>query len=764
MFILKFVYTVFSFILLLGLAALIVHFKNTKTPFLRSLFYAILVAIIVIPSYLVFIFISNKQIAVILDSIYFIGNTWMAFFIFRFSFEYTELYKRVKNYVKFYILACLLDSLSFIVNYKLNNVFDITYIAYGSTDSMYWSLSMHKLYYVHLLLCYIMVSNSLGALLLASIKAPLYYKRKYISVLTAYFIVIVVNFICYTRDYPIDFAVILYGLIAVYITYYSAFRAPFEMINKILGKVCFSIDVGLIYYDKYDNCIFINPYIQHMTLKGIAFNSHIVENYLISQRNKLENRDKQFAVWKDIIDFDGESRFYDIEYKQLFYEGFLIGTYLKFSDTTEEHRKLEKQIYIATHDSLTGLYNREYFFDKCNELLKATPTVERYMVASNVKDFKLINEIFGSENGDKIIKALGESLRKNCREDDIYGRIGEDKFALLIRKDLFDFNIFEENISIIRRLITKSDYNLRITFGICAVHGNIEKAQLLYDKANIANKTIATNYQKSFAFYDSELIEKMLVEKNIIADFATAIRSDQFELHFQPVFNKIDKLKGVEALVYWNHPTFGLQKPDFFLEVLEKSALIHILDAYVLENSIKLLKKWQDEGRTDLFVSVNISTKDIYYMDIYETVTELVEKYGVNPNNLYLEFKETLLTSDFVTAKILLKKLRDYGIRTGIDNFGRGYSSLNLIKDVKTNFLKIDMVFLSETENSDRSVKILKFIVSLAKTLDMNVISQGVETDEQYEILHKLDCDFMQGYYYSTPLNGVELEEKISKS
>ena len=147
-------------------------------------------------------------------------------------------------------------------------------------------------------------------------------------------------------------------------------------------------------------------------------------------------------------------------------------------------------------------------------------------------------------------------------------------------------------------------------------------------------------------------------------------------------------------------------------------------------------------------------------MNIYEVVTGLVKKYDVNPKNLFLEFKETLLTAGAEDAKELLSKLQQFGIRVGIDNFGRGYSSLNLLKDVKADFLKIDMLFLSESENEERSFKILKFIVTLAKTLKMTVISQGVEHKNQYDILHQLKCDFMQGFYYSKPLYITEFEKK----
>lgn len=286
---------------------------------------------------------------------------------------------------------------------------------------------------------------------------------------------------------------------------------------------------------------------------------------------------------------------------------------------------------------------------------------------------------------------------------------------------------------------------------------------MLYDEALLALRSIPQDYKQSFIFYNSELMEQILLEKDITNDFPDAIRNEQFNLQLQPIFDSQDKCVGAEAFVYWNHPALGKESPQYFLKVLEDHSLIHVLDTYVIEHAIRILKVWQDNGQKDKIISVNISTKDIYYMNIYDVVTGLVEKYGIDPSRLYLEFKETLLTADAANAKKLLRNLQNYGIKVGIDNFGRGYSSLNLLKDVQANFLKIDMLFLSESENEDRSYKILKFMVKLAKTLNMIVISQGVEHQSQYDILRQLKCDYMQGYHFSKLLSITDFEKKYMK-
>ena len=760
MFAFRIIYSIASAILFSVLLSFVVNFNSNRVNYIRSITRAINVAMIVVPLYAFFFFQKSVMGAMVITTLYFIGTDWMAYFLFKFAFQFTGREARVKKYYPVYVILCLVDSLSLLINIFTGHSFYIEAASLAGFE--YWKVCLKGLHYIHLGWCYVMVLQSFAVLLTASILAPYYYKKKYLYILISYVVIISVNLVCYTLCAPVDFSIILYGILAVYTSYCSAYKVPNDMISLALKNVNDIIDDGIIYFNENDESVYVNAYARKIFKDGMGFTHKNGTERLKETKKTFADKNADFTVFNEYIMVDGKDRLFRTEYKKLYYGTRFVGSFIKIRDITDSKAQLIKQKYIANHDELTGVFNRNHFFEKCNQLIKDDPETPRYMLASNIQDFKLVNEVFGRKTGDEILKLMAKMLENACIEhsDDIYGRISEDKFALFMRKDVFNPDVFENGIISLRKVVKTSSYSLRVIFGIAETNGYFDNAQILYDQALMSIKTIKNDYQRFYTFYNSELMEHLMVEQDIVTAFPDAIRKEQFKLFLQPVFNQKEECVGAEALVYWKHPSLGNESPQYFLDILEDNSLIHVLDTFVIEKALQILKSWQDNGYSNKIISVNISTKDIYQMDIYEVVRGLVEKYGVNPNNLYLEFKETLLTADSNEAKKLLTNLQNFGVRTGIDNFGRGYSSLNLLKDVKTNFLKIDMVFLSETENEDRSFKILKFIVSLAKTLNMLVISQGVETKKQCEILHQLGCDYMQGYFYSKPLGITEFEKK----
>lgn len=219
---------------------------------------------------------------------------------------------------------------------------------------------------------------------------------------------------------------------------------------------------------------------------------------------------------------------------------------------------------------------------------------------------------------------------------------------------------------------------------------------------------------------------------------------------------------GAEALVRWQHPKRGLIFPGDFIEIFERTGLIYRLDRFVWELAVEKLAQWQKNGRDDLYISVNISTKDFCYMDVYKTITSLVEKYQIVPSTLKLEITETAIMTGTAGEIEIIEQFRKYGFEVEIDDFGSGYSSLNTLKDMDVDVLKIDMGFLRTTkpEHLERSMKILNMIISLSKMLGLSVITEGVETQEQVVKLSQMGCGIYQGYYFSKPIPVSEFEER----
>ena len=210
----------------------------------------------------------------------------------------------------------------------------------------------------------------------------------------------------------------------------------------------------------------------------------------------------------------------------------------------------------------------------------------------------------------------------------------------------------------------------------------------------------------------------------------------------------------------WIHPERGLVPLGEFIPVLEKTGYICRLDMNTWELACRKLREWQDNGFTDYHISVNISPKDFYFTDVYKTFTELVERFGIKPENLHLEITETAIMNDFKKQLVLIQRLREYGFCVEMDDFGSGYSSLNMLKDMCVDTLKVDMEFLRKTENSERARTILKMIISLSKQLGMEVITEGVETKEHVDLLTETGTDIFQGYYFSKPMPVDEFEKR----
>lgn len=249
-------------------------------------------------------------------------------------------------------------------------------------------------------------------------------------------------------------------------------------------------------------------------------------------------------------------------------------------------------------------------------------------------------------------------------------------------------------------------------------------------------------------------------EKRLVSEFDKALDEGQFVMFLQPQVRPDGTVLGAEALVRWLHPEQGMIPPGEFIELFEKVGLIYRLDRYIWELAARKLQEWKNNGHENLHISVNISTKDFYYLDIYTTFVELVEKYDISPEKLKLEITETALMMDLDKQLVLLDKLQNYGFQIEIDDFGSGYSSLNMLKDIHADVLKIDMGFLRQTKNNERTSIILRMIIDLAKQLQMIVITEGVESKEQVDHLTKAGSDMFQGYYFAKPAAVHEFEDR----
>ncbi|MBP3869195.1 MAG: GGDEF domain-containing protein [Solobacterium sp.] len=439
-----------------------------------------------------------------------------------------------------------------------------------------------------------------------------------------------------------------------------------------------------------------------------------------------------------------------------------IGYYYFFFDRTDEGKQFDVERFRATHDEMTQVYNRFGFYGAVRDMLEQDPDGSYLMLASNIRDFRLFNELFGVQKGNEILIKIAELIRASIQDKEhaIAGRLQGDRFALLIREDEFNPDRLFNGMNAISSEFANDSFSVRNHTGIYRIKDRTTPVAIMCDRASIATKAIQNKGENAWAWYDNEMMEHALHDLSVINEFHDALKEGQFQIYLQPQISCDEKLVGAEALCRWIHPEKGIIMPGDFIRILEDYGQIHQLDYRVWELAVQLLKKWEDTPLSSLFLTVNISVKDFFYLDLYETFTSLVGKYGVPPRKLKLEITESVFMSDATKTIELIERLQSFGFEVEIDDFGSGYSSLNLLKDLSADVLKIDMGFLRETENKSRSRTILNAVISMSKGLGMPVVSEGVETKAQVEYLRNIGCDIFQGYFYSKPIPISEFEQK----
>ena len=311
---------------------------------------------------------------------------------------------------------------------------------------------------------------------------------------------------------------------------------------------------------------------------------------------------------------------------------------------------------------------------------------------------------------------------------------------------------------ILAKAFNSGMYSFIIHFGVYEVEDPSIPVSVMCGCANSALRTIRESLTRFVAYFNDDIKRKVLLEQTVIGSFEEALAGGEFQMYLQPLCKADGTAIGAEALVRWQKKDGTMIMPCDFIETLEHAGLIQKLDLYMWELAVKQLSRWKQEN-SDLSISVNMSALDFYSIDVYRTLNDLIERYGVESRNLRLEITETALLVDPAKSDAVVSSLRERGFLVEIDDFGKGYSSLSLLKTIRSDILKIDMHFLQEIRNDSRSAQILSSIIQLAESLGMDVIAEGVETKEQLHTLIEMGCMYFQGYYFSRPIPVSEFEQ-----
>lgn len=415
-------------------------------------------------------------------------------------------------------------------------------------------------------------------------------------------------------------------------------------------------------------------------------------------------------------------------------------------------RETSALIHQIQFDRVTGVYSKEYFCQQIRDILFRNPDVKYDILCSDIEDFKLINDTFGIAAGDRLLRQVAELCTQRLGDHGICGRLSADQFACLLehREDYAD-EMFTQSDSRINSGF--GDQNVIIKYGIYTVEDREVSVEQMCDRALLAAHSIKGKYGKHFARYDDALRGTLLRRQAITDGMETALSAEQFEVYLQPKYQIRDgQLAGAEALVRWNHPEWGLQSPAEFIPIFERNGFITKLDQYVWEQACALMQAWDKKGYPSINISVNVSRMDIYNTNLVDFLTGLIQRHGLSPSRLHLEITESAYTDTSRQLIETLGALRRLGFVIEMDDFGSGYSSLNMLTEMPIDVLKLDMKFIQTEITRPIGQGILRFIVDLARWMKLSVVAEGVETREQLERLQNDGCDYAQGYYFAKPM------------
>ncbi|MBR3034406.1 MAG: EAL domain-containing protein [Firmicutes bacterium] len=427
----------------------------------------------------------------------------------------------------------------------------------------------------------------------------------------------------------------------------------------------------------------------------------------------------------------------------------------------------DKDIIQSTErDPLTSLFNREFFYRYVEQYDMHNPNANMDALSLDINHFHMINELYGWDFGDEVLSRIGNKVREMMAESGgIAGRIDADMFLVYFPSGA-DYEKLQEELC--KDLLAgKKSNKVKLRLGVYPNVDRTVKIERRFDRAKQAADTIRDSYTRFVAYYDASLLQKELRNERLIESLDTAIAEHQFRIYYQPKYDITEeepRLRSAEALIRWQHPEFGMVSPGVFIPLFEEKGLIQKVDRFVWEEAARQMAAWKDKYGIEIPVSVNVSRIDVYAPDFVDNFKALVARYGLRPENYFLEITESAYTKDSEQLLGVVERVREEGFPVEMDDFGSGYSSLNMISTLPIDALKMDMNFIRNMHTrGSKNNRIIELMIDIAHYLGVPVVAEGVETQEQVELLRNMGCNIVQGYYFSKPVTPEEFETFIEK-
>lgn len=450
-------------------------------------------------------------------------------------------------------------------------------------------------------------------------------------------------------------------------------------------------------------------------------------------------------------------------------------------ETQQEKSKLQEQYdtlkknqehikKLAYNDYLTQLPNRIAFTEVLDNVLYTLRQEEIIAVMHiDIDDFKVINDTLGHSYGDELLIDVTHRLKQAITEDDYLARNGGDEFILL-SQNIMDISQYEDKIKKIMKVfsypfvLSTKEFFVTVSIGIALGPTNGKTSQVLLKNVDTAMYEAKANGKDTYCYFNDSMNVNLMKKIELQSELRKAIENREFVAYYQPQIRLTDnQLVGFEALIRWKKEDGKLISPAEFIPLAEETGLIVQIGQYVMIEACKELKLWNDKGYKDLTMAVNLSVRQFRDRDFVQMLKDIIDEVGVNPKNLELEITESLALEDLELTVATIRKLQEIGVKFSLDDFGTGYSSMHYLKELPINILKIDKSFLDTIMEDESDQKIVQTIITMAQILNLEVVAEGVESEEQAEYLKSANCDKAQGYLYSKPVPSQEAYELIKK-
>lgn len=704
--------------------------------------------------------IEDYFIVSCITSVMFIGMDFLLYHCTIASIQFTDGQNTWYRAEKITLFMVLVDTVILVVNPFKECA--LTYIETGLNSIGTYLYQPLNLFYFHLALGFYMLTIIAAIYIYKTVTVSSVYRMRYFPIAVVVVLTNILNIVFVIFDgVVIDLSTALYGLLAIAIYVFCFEFEPVRLVLKAKSLVMDHSTNAYIVFDNKDKMVSYNNTAKRMLPDLVNHTPAYTRLEWIDnlELNKFDNgNSNQEKVERKIGD-----KTYSIEMIEITDErDIYVGNYIRVMDITESKEILKEQWRLMSRDHLTGVLNRNSFIEQTKQMLKEYYYKKFSMVTIDIVHFKMVNEILGTAVADTMLKNTADVLGEMDYEIHTYGRIQSDHFALCICSEEFQPDKLLKALNERSSDILKGDF--RYAMGIYDIENNVGDISNMIEWSTLALQSIKGNYNTQYAVFDKSVRDELLQKQDIVRMMEPALENGEFIIYVQPQYNHREgKIVGAEALVRWNNPEYGLIPPNKFIPIFEENGFITNLDRFVWEEACKVIRKSLDDGidENKAAISVNISRVDFYNLDLTETFVELIEKYQLPPETLRLEITESAYVKGNDIVLETVKELQSSGFIVEMDDFGSGYSSLNVLKNIPVNVLKLDMKFLANNQKNEREGNILHSITRMARWLDLNIIAEGVEEKEQADYLNTIGCEVIQGYYYSKPLPVEQYETLI---